>query len=1524
MRISIAMGVDTAELVTDMRRAEKEVAKRMRDIEATAKRAGVAIGAALAGAATATAIAIKSAIDRADELSKASQKIGISTESLSALEYAARLSDVSLQQLSTGVGKLSQNMVAAVSGNKQLSGAFDAIGVSVTDANGKLRGADDVLLDLADVFKSLPDGADQTALAMQLMGKSGRDMVPLLNGGSEAIAAMTDEARALGLVVGAEFGKQAEAFNDSLTAARAGLEGAANTVAGALIPTLSEAARVLNDQQFREGFAAIIEGAAKATIAVAGLVSEIGNLARFAGEDLAARINGPSPDDVRRLTLEFKDLESELQRLNEVEQADAFGSGVSSEYKQGIVDRMSAIQELIKQQIILNDLGRESAETSTGADEADISALEVKTAKTNDLTASLREYYAQMAEGAAAEKAASDAAREISDAKNYVAALQEQVATFGMSEAALEQYTLAHTTGLTPAMREAAEAALAQIDANRQLEAAWSSAEQAAASLSGRNSQLREQIAQQNDKLRGLSVTQIAINAAKRQAVALEAKLALAKGGLTDAMRAELQASIDLVEQYESNEDIIAGQADAASELDSILRGLDDIGLDGLRRDMALVTEELEKARDTSLDTFDPARVAELQAALGELRHGMVVGVVESAQDGLRSLQSMASEGSDAFQALQIAIDALTLVQAISAVLNQGNGDPYTAFARMAAMAAAVASLGVSVGGMAGGFGNVAQDRQDAQGTGSVLGDASADSASILNATEITANATSQLVGINRSMLNALTAMQAGLTGASTLLARGAGDVDFAAPGAAPLNFATRASLAPLNILTLGLLDGVLGSITRSILGARSKITDAGLLIGGGMLSELLDGITVSAYQEVSSRSWWFGSTHTNTNTQALGDDVAAQFQLVLDSMADAVRAGAEALGLNMEEVNAAIAAYQIEEIRISTMDLSAEEAQAELEAVFGEIFDGLAGSVVPFIDQFQQVGEGLGETLVRVATGVMVTQEAVRQLGFALDETDPERFAQISEGLIEMAGGIDAFISSMGDFVNAFAPEAHKFEVAQTALNTAFSEAGMVLPETRDGMWQLMQSLDATTESGQQQIATLLRLSGTADSYYSMLEAEQEARNKAISEYAGIVLDIDSQLSDLAGGSEFQRSLSDIAQQYNNNVEALNAAARAAGMASAREEDLARALQLSTLQRARAVAALQAEGQSLAQSLGYTALSGIEAQIAALEQEESAATAAIQSFGDAMGEAASNATDAINLLLGDLSPYKDREKLQMALDAQQQGLIGPEEVLRIAQRLFASGTDYNQIFAQVMAIGDRRSSGQTFGGSFGGTAEQTVSPEMQALLAERDALIAQQEAASRRVQAGDLSQIIADIAGAQGIAFEEAAAQLGIADIAALAADLGIDLKSLNDYLLALQADSYSITDIAGTITAGEQGIIDALYDIFGEASDGSGLRSNLDPDAVTPISADEPLPIDPDPIVDPIIDGGDRMIESMDKNSEALESKIETLTATIAELLAQIAGNTAALPAIASVTAANQAVVEASSPRSKRTLAW
>ena len=79
--------------------------------------------------------------------------------------------------------------------------------------------------------------------------------------------------------------------------------------------------------------------------------------------------------------------------------------------------------------------------------------------------------------------------------------------------------------------------------------------------------------------------------------------------------------------------------------------------------------------------------------------------------------------------------------------------------------------------------------------------------------------------------------------------------------------------------------------------------------------------------------------------------------------------------------------------------------------------------------------------------------------------------------------------------------------------------------------------------------------------------------------------------------------------------------------------------------------------------------------------------------------------TDAMNLLLGDLSPYNDQQKLQMALQGQQAGTVTPQQVLEIARRLDATGADYTAIFNQVMAIGDRTQRNQGGGGGGGSSS---------------------------------------------------------------------------------------------------------------------------------------------------------------------------------------------------------------------------
>ena len=196
----------------------------------------------LAGAAAAAFVAMgKHFVNVADEAGKAAQKIGVTTETYTALAHAAEMSNVSNEQLSTGFKTLNKNIVEAVRGNEEIRATFQSLGVSVRDAAGNLRGADEVLEEVAIRFAATRDGAAKTEAALRLFGKSGQDLIPLLNEGADGIAAMRDEAKALGLVVSTETAAAADELNDNLDRFKKMLQGIVNTVVSEFLPSMAEA-----------------------------------------------------------------------------------------------------------------------------------------------------------------------------------------------------------------------------------------------------------------------------------------------------------------------------------------------------------------------------------------------------------------------------------------------------------------------------------------------------------------------------------------------------------------------------------------------------------------------------------------------------------------------------------------------------------------------------------------------------------------------------------------------------------------------------------------------------------------------------------------------------------------------------------------------------------------------------------------------------------------------------------------------------------------------------------------------------------------------------------------------------------------------------------------------------------------------------------------------------------------------------------------------------------------------------------
>ena len=148
--------------------------------------ANLGVGVSLAGIGA----MIKSSIDSADALDEMAQRTGIAVESLSLLVPAAELSAVSTEKFEAGLKKLATGMLEAATGSEASAQNFEALGVAVQNQDGTLRDSEQVLLDLADRFQAMPDGAEKAALAVDIFGKAGAEMIPFLNQGREGIGAL--------------------------------------------------------------------------------------------------------------------------------------------------------------------------------------------------------------------------------------------------------------------------------------------------------------------------------------------------------------------------------------------------------------------------------------------------------------------------------------------------------------------------------------------------------------------------------------------------------------------------------------------------------------------------------------------------------------------------------------------------------------------------------------------------------------------------------------------------------------------------------------------------------------------------------------------------------------------------------------------------------------------------------------------------------------------------------------------------------------------------------------------------------------------------------------------------------------------------------------------------------------------------------------------------------------------------------------------------------------------------------------
>lgn len=146
----------------------------------------------------------KSIADTGMEISRMATISGLGVEKWQQWSGAAYLANVEQESLARGLKLLSRSMSDTHTEGSKASEAFHAMGLSVTDVEGKTKGLDVMISEIADKFKTYEDGANKTALALALFGRSGQTMIPLLDRGSEGIKALRDETKRLNAIIGTD------------------------------------------------------------------------------------------------------------------------------------------------------------------------------------------------------------------------------------------------------------------------------------------------------------------------------------------------------------------------------------------------------------------------------------------------------------------------------------------------------------------------------------------------------------------------------------------------------------------------------------------------------------------------------------------------------------------------------------------------------------------------------------------------------------------------------------------------------------------------------------------------------------------------------------------------------------------------------------------------------------------------------------------------------------------------------------------------------------------------------------------------------------------------------------------------------------------------------------------------------------------------------------------------------------------------------------------------------------------------
>jgi len=237
----VELFADDSQLVRGLKGAEKRLKAWGKSISSVGATLGALGGAVLAPMLAAA----KSFADVGSQLNDMSARTGVSAEALQELGFGAEQTGASVEDLETGLRKMQKSVGSAASGSQSAQDALAALGLTVGDLMS-LNPEQQFKL-IGDRLSRIGDPTLKAAAAMELFGKSGTKLLPMLEGGKAGLAGWAKQARDLGIVLSNDDVKAADDFGDKLDIIGKVIGVTTAKIGAALVPVLMDVAQVITD-----------------------------------------------------------------------------------------------------------------------------------------------------------------------------------------------------------------------------------------------------------------------------------------------------------------------------------------------------------------------------------------------------------------------------------------------------------------------------------------------------------------------------------------------------------------------------------------------------------------------------------------------------------------------------------------------------------------------------------------------------------------------------------------------------------------------------------------------------------------------------------------------------------------------------------------------------------------------------------------------------------------------------------------------------------------------------------------------------------------------------------------------------------------------------------------------------------------------------------------------------------------------------------------------------------------------------